>query len=269
MRGLILTTLLVATPALALNEGLQCVPYARALSGVQIRGDAHTWWGKAAGLYERGNRPRVGAVMSFRPHGKMRLGHIAAVRRVVDNRTIIISHANWSTINGHRGHVEQNVRAVDVSETNDWSRVRVWYTPNAALGGTAWPVNGFIYPTKKLSDKEAHKAVVALLGPKAPKMLPAGADMPGRDEPVRLAKADKAETKSKDEKKAEVKLARVEKTDKEMSGKAKPAQVKLAANTETGRFTLSAKFLAEVDKRAAKEAKVATGKGLAVGQKGR
>lgn len=156
--------LLVAAPAAALNEGLQCVPYARALSGVTIFGDAHTWWDQAEGRYARGTAPRVGAVLAFQPHGNMRLGHIAAVRRVLDDRTIVISHANWSTIDGVRGHIEDDVRAVDVSEENDWSRVRVWYTPNAALGSTQWPAHGFIYPKNKRSEGEVRKAVANLLG---------------------------------------------------------------------------------------------------------
>ena len=159
MRGIILSLLLAAAPAAALNEGLQCVPYARALSGVTIFGDAHTWWNQADGKYTRGNEPRVGAVLAFPPHGKMRLGHVAAVRRVVDDRTIIISHANWSTIGGVRGHIEEDVRAVDVSDANDWSRVRVWYTPNAALGSTQWPAHGFIYPKTNRSEGEVKKAV--------------------------------------------------------------------------------------------------------------
>ena len=93
----------------------------------------------------------------------MRLGHVAAVRRHVDDRTIIISHANWSTIGGVRGHIEEDVRAVDMSEDNDWSRVRVWYTPNEALGSTEWPVHGFIYPKQKRGENEARKAVAMLL----------------------------------------------------------------------------------------------------------
>ena len=168
MRGIILSLLLVAAPAAALNEGLQCVPYARALSGVTIFGDAHTWWGQADGKYTRGNEPKVGAVLAFPPYGKMRLGHVAAVRRVVDDRTIIISHANWSTIGGVRGHIEEDVRAVDVSDANDWSRVRVWYTPNAALGSTQWPAYGFIYPNTKRSEGEVKKAVASLLVRKMP-----------------------------------------------------------------------------------------------------
>jgi surface antigen len=164
MRIGILTLLLLATPVQALNEGLQCVPYARALTGVEIRGDAHTWWGQAEGRYQRGTAPKVGAIMAFRPHGNMRLGHVAAVRRIVDKRTLIISHANWSTIDGGRGHIEDDVRVIDASEANDWSRVRVWYTPNAALGGTEWPLNGFIYPAKARSSGDGKKAVVTLLG---------------------------------------------------------------------------------------------------------
>jgi surface antigen len=125
--------------------GIECVPYARQLSGVQIRGDAHTWWGQAEGRYAKGNRPRVGAVMSFPQHGAMQLGHVAAVSKVVDSRTVLISHANWSPINGRRGQIEENVRAVDVSPAGDWSEVRVWFAPLSGLGTTHWPVNGFIY----------------------------------------------------------------------------------------------------------------------------
>jgi surface antigen len=127
---------------------LQCVPYARDVSGIQIYGDALTWWDQAEGRYSRGHRPKPGAVMSFAPHGRMELGHVAAVSRVIDSRTVLLRHANWSPIDGRRGQIEDNVRAVDVSEANDWSQVRVWYAPIGNLGTTAWPVNGFIYPEK-------------------------------------------------------------------------------------------------------------------------
>lgn len=150
------------SPALALNEGLQCVPYARAITGVEIYGDAHTWWGKAKGRYKRGNQPRVGAVMSFKSHGSSRLGHISAVRAIIDKRTILVSHANWSRINGKRGHIEDDVQVVDVSKKNDWSQVKVWYQPIGALGGTTYPINGFIYP-KKQKSYAAQKASIAKL----------------------------------------------------------------------------------------------------------
>jgi surface antigen len=134
---------------------LQCVPYARQVSGIKIFGDAHTWWGQAAGKYARGTTPRVGAVMAFKPSGNSRLGHVAAVSRIVDERTILIRHSNWSPINGRRGQIEDNVRVVDVSENNDWSAVRVWYAPIRNLGGGHWPIQGFIYPGKaeKLDDR--------------------------------------------------------------------------------------------------------------------
>ncbi len=124
---------------------IQCVPYARKVSGIQLFGDAHTWWDQAAGRYARGARPKAGAVMAFRPHGAMELGHVAAISRVIDARTVLLRHANWSPIDGRRGQLEDNVRAVDVSEANDWSEVRVWYAPLGALGSTHWPVEGFIY----------------------------------------------------------------------------------------------------------------------------
>jgi surface antigen len=164
MRLILLLILFVSTPAFALYEGLQCVPYARAVSGVEIRGDAHTWWAQAQGRYDRGERPRVGAVLAFKPHGAMRLGHVAAVRKIIDSRTLLVSHANWSTIGGQRGHIEENVRVVDASPANDWSEVQVWYSPNAALGTTRWPVHGFIYADQKRSDSAVRMAVADLTG---------------------------------------------------------------------------------------------------------
>ena len=46
---------------------LQCVPFARQSSGIQLYGDALSWWDQAAGRYARGRQPKVGAVMSFAP----------------------------------------------------------------------------------------------------------------------------------------------------------------------------------------------------------
>lgn len=151
------TCLALATPVLAEatapaagpertpNAHLECVPYARQLTGIRIYGDAHTWWGQAEGRYARGRTPRVGAVMAFKPHANSRLGHVAAVSRVIDSRTVLIRHSNWSPVDGRRGQIEDNVRAVDVSPDNDWSEVRVWYAPIRDLGSTRWPLAGFIY----------------------------------------------------------------------------------------------------------------------------
>jgi surface antigen len=136
---------------------LQCVPYARERSGVQIYGDAWTWWDQAAGRYKRGNTPRVGAVMAFRASGNMRLGHVAAVSRVIDSRTVLLDHANWSPIDGRRGQIERGVKAIDASPANDWSEVRVWYAPLQDIGTTAWPVEGFIYNERE----DGHGTVLA------------------------------------------------------------------------------------------------------------
>jgi len=133
---------------------LQCVPYARAVTGVNIFGDARTWWDQAEGRYARGTQPKVGAVMTFKPYGQMTLGHVAAVSRIIDSRTVLLRHANWSPINGRRGQIEDDVAAVDVSPANDWSEVRVWFDPIQDLGTTHWPVQGFIYP-KKVKKGEA------------------------------------------------------------------------------------------------------------------
>lgn len=125
----------------AASQGfLQCVPYARGLSGIQIRGDAHTWWAKAAGRYARGRQPRVGAVIVLKT-GRNR-GHIATVTGILDERTVIAEHANW--LNRGKIHLETPIR--DVSRAGDWSSVRVWYTPGGVWGRSAYAVEGFIYP---------------------------------------------------------------------------------------------------------------------------
>lgn len=131
--------LMTATPALA--QFWQCAPYARTISGIQIRGDAHTWWGQAEGRYARGSAPQVGAVLAFAPTGRMRLGHVAMVSRIVGAREVLLTHANWS----RRGGIETNVRAVDVSPAGDWGMVRVWFAANRDLGTSSYPTRGFIY----------------------------------------------------------------------------------------------------------------------------
>lgn len=144
-----------------LEPYLQCVPYAREVTGIQIYGDAYTWWDQAEGRYKRGSRPKAGAVMAFRPHGNMRLGHVAAVSRVIDSRTVLLSHANWSPIDGRLGQVERNVKAVDVSPDNDWSEVRVWYDPLQGLGTTHWPLEGFIYNERPSSSSRPMRIAAA------------------------------------------------------------------------------------------------------------
>ncbi|WP_394438401.1 CHAP domain-containing protein [Sphingobium naphthae] len=123
---------------------LQCVPYARIVSGVDIHGDALNWWDQADGRFQRGHRPKKGAVLAFRAFGPMALGHVAVVSRVLDDRRVLIRHANWSA----PGAIEEDVLAIDVSALGDWSQVRVWHSPTGQMGARTNPTFGFIYPAK-------------------------------------------------------------------------------------------------------------------------
>tara|TARA_A100001391_G_scaffold83275_2_gene54544 strand:+ start:39538 stop:40098 length:561 start_codon:yes stop_codon:yes gene_type:complete len=136
---------MMAQPA---HARLQCVPYARDHSGIEIHGNAHLWWRAAEGRYERGQEPQVGAVMAFSSSRAMPLGHVAVVRQVIDERHILIDHANWS----RPGGIETGVPVADVSEAGDWSEVRVWYGPIRALGARHNPVAGFIYADSAEDD---------------------------------------------------------------------------------------------------------------------
>ncbi|WRH75867.1 MAG: CHAP domain-containing protein [Sphingobium sp.] len=133
--------LLIPAQAMA----LQCAPFARQISGVEIFGNAKTWWYQAEGRYARGDEPKLGAVMTFKPTRSMPMGHVAMVSKIVSDREVLIDHSNWSTIDGRRGHVERGARVIDVSTNGDWSEVRVWYAPVKGLGTSSYPLYGFIY----------------------------------------------------------------------------------------------------------------------------
>lgn len=127
----------------------QCVPFARLISGIQIFGDARTWWQQAIGKYDVGFQPKAGAVLCFKPTERMRLGHVAVVSQVLTDRIVQITHANWSPIEGSRGKVEKDVTLVDVSPEGNWSEVKVWYDPSRDLGGSTYATYGFIYQDAK------------------------------------------------------------------------------------------------------------------------
>jgi len=124
----------------AKGQRVWCVPFARNVSGIQIRGNAEKWWGKAEGLYPRGKTPVVGAVMAFSATRSMPMGHIAVVSEIVAPREIRVDHANWK-----RNQVSLKMTVIDVSKANDWSAVRVESQPGSF--GKTYPINGFIYPT--------------------------------------------------------------------------------------------------------------------------
>jgi len=140
-----LSTAATAAPRSLLDYVGQCVPFARSASGIQIYGDAWTWWDQANGRYDRGHKPRIGSVIVFEKTGRLPMGHVAVVSRIVESRVLMLTHANWSRQNGERGHAEQDVTLYDVSPRNDWSEVKVWYRDSDGLGGSIYPVAGFIY----------------------------------------------------------------------------------------------------------------------------
>lgn len=125
------------------SEPVSCVPYARARSGIQLQGDAWQWWDAAAGRYARSRTPQPGSVLVINRTPRMRDGHVAVVTRVVSSREILVDHANWAS-GAARGRIATNQRVVDVSPSNDWSQVRVWYPRLDQLGITPFPVRGFV-----------------------------------------------------------------------------------------------------------------------------
>ena len=141
-----------AAPASADSAYWQCVTFARTISGIQIFGDAWTWWNQATSRFRTGDAPETGSVMVFRPTGRMSRGHVAVVSNILTERAIQITHANWG---GSRGKIEENVTVVDVSPSNDWSQVKVWYNPINDLGTTVYPTYGFIYKGAREAAGEA------------------------------------------------------------------------------------------------------------------
>lgn len=168
----------------------QCAPFARLISGIQIFGDAYTWWGQAAGHYATGFTPKAGAVLVFRPTGAMRLGHVAVVSQVLTDRVIQITHANWSRIGGARGQIEKDVTVIDVSAKGDWSQVKVWYDPLRDLGSSTYPTYGFIYQAANQNPAQAAARNAAMTVAQATvNQVAAATPIPGRGPAQALGQA--------------------------------------------------------------------------------
>jgi hypothetical protein len=120
---------------------MSCVPYARAVTGLDIRGDAWTWWEGAAGNYARGSQPAPHAVLVLARGVRLDRGHLAVVGEIVDARRIRVNHANWN--NDKR--IVKDMIVVDVSAANDWTEVKFW-NPRARSWGNVYLAYGFIYP---------------------------------------------------------------------------------------------------------------------------
>jgi surface antigen len=157
----------------------QCVPFARMISGIEIFGDAWTWWQQAAGKYAQGFTPKAGAVLVFKPNGVMNKGHVAVVSQVLTDRIIQVTQANWSLIEGHRGQVERDVTVIDVSPAGDWSQVKVWYDPVRDLGKTVYPTYGFIYQTTQTAAASAAETAVRAVARSAMNQLAAAVPTSG------------------------------------------------------------------------------------------
>jgi hypothetical protein len=130
-----------SSPALVAGA-VQCVPYVRAHSVVDIHGDAYTWWEKAAGVYDRSSAPVEGSVMVMVGYAGKHRAHVAIVRRLVTPREIRIDHANWL----NDGAIYVNDPVIDVSPDNDWSQVKVWNIRSGTWGTKTYAVRGFIGP---------------------------------------------------------------------------------------------------------------------------
>jgi hypothetical protein len=129
---------------------LECAPYARQVSGIQLYGEAYSWWGQAAGRYGRGSVPLPGSVLVFRRSARLGSGHVSVVEHVVSDREIMVTQANWVP-----RRITHDEIVVDVSPGNDWSAVRVWWEPSLALGLTSYPTYGFVGPVQDGAARES------------------------------------------------------------------------------------------------------------------
>jgi surface antigen len=121
---------------------LQCVPFARARSGLSLYGDAGTWWAKSEGLYARSAVPTLGSVMVLTGYAGPGRAHLAVVASIVSDRQITVDHANWLD----DGAIYRGDPVVDVSPENDWSEVRVYNLRSSSWGTRTYLVQGFIGP---------------------------------------------------------------------------------------------------------------------------
>lgn len=160
---------------------LQCVPYARRVSGIELRGNADTWWEQADGRYDRGQAPQEGAVLSFQSNRHMQLGHVAVVTKTVSPREILITQANWPMPGQRFSNISNSVSVIDVSPDNDWTAVRVEHGHSGSYGAV-YPTNGFIYARSTADSLMAEEL------PSKPQTAPTGISA-GWSQTVQLASA--------------------------------------------------------------------------------
>ena len=133
----------------------QCALFAREFTGINIRGDAWSWWNLAATQqYPRANVPKPDTILVLRATQQLKLGHVGIVKKVVGPREILITHANWGNDDPTRRIIHDSTAVVDVSPQNDWTQLRFFNAPAHAFG-KVYAAYGFIYPRRFAPDGEA------------------------------------------------------------------------------------------------------------------
>lgn len=121
------------------RKKLSCVEFTRALSGLNLFGDAKFWWSRAKNIYARLTQPAEEAVMVFSASKRLSKGHVAVVSHIISSREIRVEQANWQ----NHGEIDHQTPIIDVSKKNDWSQVRVWDVGSKSYG-RVYAVSGFI-----------------------------------------------------------------------------------------------------------------------------
>lgn len=133
-------------PGKLFAKNTQCVAYARKVSGINIYGDAHTWWHSAPKYgYSRGKRPMQGAVLVLSKTSKLHWGHVVVVENINNSREIEVNHVNWGSTYLTRRTIYDDMKVRDVSKHNDWSMVR-FMNEDSGTYGIAYEASGFVYP---------------------------------------------------------------------------------------------------------------------------
>jgi len=123
--------------------------------GSLANNDAKDWWAAAQvnNEYQSGSLPRVGAVMvidAWGDSGASKYGHVAIVKEIIDDKTILIDHANFDSADT----VSLDRMVYDVSASpSHWQNIKIqWNDYNP--GGTTYPVLGFIYPVELVTSQK-------------------------------------------------------------------------------------------------------------------
>lgn len=172
-------------------SAIQCVPYAREVSGINLKGDAWQWWNAASGVYDRGRTPKDGAVLVFTRQGSMRHGHVSVVTRVISNRLVLVDHANWAPARtSGRGEITTAVPVLDVSPKNDWTQVRVWFQPTNDFGTRVYRTDGYVYQPRdpRAGRPKIHQASLN----KAAEMFPGDRALARQVKPLETSRSEAA-----------------------------------------------------------------------------